>query len=217
MTQSKLTAQELEEIGLIGIIRADSSEHVVEAISALHRGGIRAVEITLNTPNALELIAATRRALGEGMRVGAGTILEPADAERAIEAGSEFIVTPTLQCDTIAVCRQHNVPIACGCATPTESLAAHRAGADFIKVFPAESLGLGYIKAIRGPLPFLKLMPTGGVSLENLAAFIQAGCVGIGLGGNLVSKRALQEQDWGGLTALAAQFVAALATARSHR
>jgi 2-dehydro-3-deoxyphosphogluconate aldolase/(4S)-4-hydroxy-2-oxoglutarate aldolase len=216
MQVGKLTAAELEEIGLVAIVRAPSDAHVVEAAEALLNGGMRAIEVTLNTPRALELIGAIREKLGGEMRVGAGTILSPMDAVAAIDAGAEFIVTPTMQPDTIRFCKHQGVPIACGCATPTESHIAHQAGADIIKVFPAECLGTSYIKAILGPLPFLKLMPTGGVSLDNLVSFIRAGCVGAGLGGNLVSRKALEDQDWPGLTALARQYVETLARARSN-
>jgi len=210
-----LTATELEEIGLIAIVRTDAEADFRRVADALAEGGIRAMEITLNTPGALPAIAALRRALSPTMRVGAGTILGPEDARAAHEAGAEFIVTPTLQLDTIAFCQQQGLPIACGCMTPTEALAAHRAGADFVKLFPSEGLGPGYVRALRAPLPFLKIIPTGGVSLDNLAAFIQAGSAGVALGGNLVSKAVLRDHDWTGLTATAREYVQALAEARA--
>jgi 2-dehydro-3-deoxyphosphogluconate aldolase/(4S)-4-hydroxy-2-oxoglutarate aldolase len=155
--------------------------------------------------------------MGPGLRVGAGTALGPEDAQRAMDAGAEFLVTPTVQPDTVAACRARGVPILCGAMTPTECLAAHHAGADFVKLFPADGLGPGYVRALRGPLPFLKIMPTGGVSLETLPAFIQAGCAGVALGGNLVSRPVLQTGDWGGLTRTARQYVEALAAARQGR
>ncbi len=210
-----LTAAELEEIGLIAIVRTDAETDFRRVADALAEGGIRAMEITLNTPGALPAIGAIRRALSPALRVGAGTILSPEDARAAHEAGGEFIVTPTLQVDTIAFCRQQGLPIACGCMTPTEALAAHRAGADFVKLFPSEGLGPGYVRALRAPLPFLKIIPTGGVSLDNLAAFIQAGSAGVALGGNLVSKAVLRDHDWTGLTATAREYVQALAEARA--
>jgi len=210
-----LTAAELEDIGLIAIVRTDAEADFQRVADALAEGGIRAMEITLNTPGALPAIGAIRRALSPTMRVGAGTILGPEDARAAHEAGAEFIVTPTLQLDTIAFCRQQGLPIVCGCMTPTEALAAHRAGADFVKLFPSEGLGPGYVRALRAPLPFLKIIPTGGVSLDNLAAFIQAGSAGVALGGNLVSKAVLRDHDWTGLTATAREYVQALAEARA--
>ena len=216
MTDS-LTAAELEEIGLIAIVRTDAEADFGRVAEALAEGGIRAMEITLNTPGALPAIAAIRRALSPAMRVGAGTILSANDARAAREAGAEFIVTPTLQLETIAFCRQNALPIACGCLTPTEALAAHQAGADFIKLFPSDGMGPGYVRALLAPLPFLKIVPTGGVSLDNLAAFIQAGSAGVALGGNLVGKAVLRDRDWAGLTATARGYVQALAAARAAR
>ncbi|MDQ2798056.1 MAG: bifunctional 4-hydroxy-2-oxoglutarate aldolase/2-dehydro-3-deoxy-phosphogluconate aldolase [Armatimonadota bacterium] len=209
-----LTAVELEETGLIAIIRTDFEADLMRVSQALAEGGIRAMEITLNTPGALAAITAIRHALSPGMRVGAGTILSPDDARSAFEAGAEFIVTPTLQTDTIAFCREHHLPIACGCMTPTEALTAHRAGADFIKLFPSDTLGPGYVRALLGPLPFLKIIPTGGVSRDNLAAFLQAGSVAVAIGGNLVSKATLRDQDWAGLTDAAREYMQTLAAAR---
>ena len=210
-----LTAAELEEIGLIAIVRTHAEADFGRVAEALAGGGIRAMEITLNTPGALPAISAIRRTLSPTMRVGAGTILGPEDARAACEAGAEFIVTPTLQPDTIAFCRQQGLPIACGCMTPTEALAAHEAGADFIKLFPADTLGPAYVRALLAPLPFLRVIPTGGVSLDNLTAYIQAGSAGVALGGNLVSKAALRDGDWSGLTATARDYVQALAAAAS--
>ena len=210
-----LTAAELEETGLIAIVRTDVEADFGRVAEALAEGGIRAMEITLNTPGALPAISAIRRALSPALRVGAGTILGPEDARAAHEAGAEFIVTPTLQPETIAYCRQQGLPIACGCLTPTEALAAHQAGADFIKLFPADTLGPAYVRALRAPLPFLRIIPTGGVSLDNLAAYIQAGSAGVALGGNLVGKAALRDRDWAALTATAREYVQALAAARA--
>jgi len=210
-----LTAAELEEIGLIAIVRTDADTDLMRVAEALAEGGIRALEITLNTPGALPAIGAVRRAFSPAMRVGAGTILGPQDARAAFEAGAEFLVTPTLQPDTIAYCRDNALPIACGCMTPTEALAAHQAGADFIKLFPADSLGPAYVRALRAPLPFLRIIPTGGVSLDTLALFLQAGCVGVALGSNLVSKTVLQNQDWDALAATARRYVQTFASARA--
>ena len=209
-----MTAQELEDIGLVAIVRTDSDKHLLKVAGALARGGIRAMEITLTTPGALDAVMQVRQKMKQTLRVGAGTILNPEDAEAAMEAGAEFIVTPTLQVDTIAFCRDTRLPIICGCMTPTECLAAHQAGADFLKLFPADNLGPGYVRALRAPMPFLKFMPTGGVSLDNLAEFIRAGCVGVALGSNLVSRQILENEDWDGLAELAGQYMAALQNAR---
>jgi 2-dehydro-3-deoxyphosphogluconate aldolase/(4S)-4-hydroxy-2-oxoglutarate aldolase len=210
-----LTTAELQEIGLIAIVRTDLDADMRRVAEALASGGIRAMEITLNTPNALASVTAIRRDLSPSLRVGAGTILNPEDARKAWEAGAEFIVTPTLQLDTITFCRQYALPLACGCLTPTEALAAHQAGADFIKLFPADALGPSYVRALLAPLPFLRIIPTGGVSLQNLGDYLQAGSVGVALGSNLVSRQILRDQDWAGLTAVARDYVQALAAART--
>lgn len=213
------TAAELETAGLIAIIRADAPQGVREAACALRRGGVRAMEITLNTPGALELIAAIRAETSgqDGvMRVGAGTILNADDARRTMEAGAEFIVTPTLQLDSIRVCRAAGVPIFCGAMTPTECLTAHQAGADFVKLFPAAGLGPDYVRALLGPLPFLKLVPTGGVSLENVASWLRAGCAAVAVGSELVSRRVLREHDFEGLTQSARRYIEAIHAARSE-
>ena len=210
-----LTPAELQDIGLIAIVRTSEPTDLFHAAAALADGGIRAMEITLNTPGALPAITAIRRELSPQLRVGAGTILNLQDAQNAAEAGAEFIITPTLQTDTIAFCRQRGLPLACGCMTPTEALSAHQAGADFIKLFPADTLGPGYIRALLAPLPFLKIIPTGGVSLTNMADYVGAGCAGVALGSNLVSKHFLHEQNWKGLSAHAAEYGKAWEAARS--
>ena len=212
----KLTAAELEEGGLIAIIRAKGDVDLARVAQALAEGGIRAMEITLNTPGALPAVAVIRKALGPALRVGSGTILGPDDAQAAMDAGAEFIVTPTLQLDTIALCRQRGVPIVCGCMTPTECLAAYRAGADFLKLFPADTLGPAYVRALRAPMPFLKFIPTGGVSLDTLPAWMEAGCAGVALGSNLVSAAVLRDKDWDALTSTARQYVKLLAESRAN-
>lgn len=209
-----LTAAELQEIGLIVIVRSELPTDLVHLARALAAGGVRAMEITLPTPGALDGIARIRQELGPKMRVGAGTVLGAVDAQAARDAGAEYLITPTLQMDTVALCVAQEIPLACGCMTPTEALAAQRAGADFIKLFPADTLGPAYVRALLAPLPFLKIIPTGGVSLENIADYVKAGSVGVAVGSNLVSKRALRENDWPGLTNLAHQYVEALAAAR---
>jgi 2-dehydro-3-deoxyphosphogluconate aldolase/(4S)-4-hydroxy-2-oxoglutarate aldolase len=212
-----LTAAEMEDGGLIAIVRTDRETDLMRAAEALASGGIRAMEITLNTPGALEAIGLIRRTLSPALRVGAGTVLGAHDARAAREAGAEFLVTPTLQPETIAFCRAHGLPLACGCMTPTEALAAHRAGADFIKLFPADTLGPGYVRALLAPLPFLKVVPTGGVSLENLASYVEAGSAALALGSSLVGKKALRDRDWAGLADTAQEYVQALTAARAAR
>lgn len=214
MPADKLTATELETIGLIAIVRAKGNVPLQPIAEALARGGVLAMEVTLNTPGALKGIGILREQFGGAMRVGAGTILGPEDALAALDAGAEFIVTPTLQPDTAALCREAGVPIACGAMTPTEVLAAHRAGADFVKLFPSDGLGPGYVRALLAPLPFLKLIPTGGVTRDNLADFIHAGCVGVAIGGGLISREILESADWDRLALLAEEYIQILTAAR---
>jgi 2-dehydro-3-deoxyphosphogluconate aldolase/(4S)-4-hydroxy-2-oxoglutarate aldolase len=202
------------EAGLIVIVRAASSENLVEAAHALAAGGVRVMEITLNTPGALGAIAAVRAKLPE-MLCGAGTIVTPGDAAAAIEAGAQFIITPTLQLETIGYCREQGVPVAPGCASPTEALAAHRAGAETIKVFPAATFGLPHIRAMLEEMPDLNLVPTGGVTRANLRHYFEAGCRVVAVGSNLVSRTVLETRDWAGLTRAAGEYVEAIAAAQS--
>jgi 2-dehydro-3-deoxyphosphogluconate aldolase/(4S)-4-hydroxy-2-oxoglutarate aldolase len=205
-------AEQIVDAGLIVIIRTGSSEHLVEAARALEAGGVRAMEITLNTPGALGAIAGIRKAL-PGMLCGAGTILSPGDAVAALGAGAQFIVMPTLQLDTVALCKERGVPVTPGCASPTEVLAAHRAGADLIKVFPAATLGLVHIRELLEEMPDLRLVPTGGVTPENCAEYFRAGCALVAAG-SAMSRSLLEKRDWAGLTALARKFTDAVAAAK---
>ena len=192
-----LNAIELEEIGLVAIVRSRGEVALADVAAALARGGIQAIELTLNTPGALAGLGLLRREFGDSLRVGAGTILSPDDAR-----GGDFSGGGVYR-DADCAVRHHRgcagdagIPIACGALTPTEALAVHRAGADFVKLFPAEGLGPSYIRALLAPLPFLKIIPTGGVRLDNLAEFKAAGCVGVALGSNLVSADILARGDW---------------------
>lgn len=207
----------IESCGLVAIIRAAAEVDLPETSRALLRGGIKALEITLNTPGALDAIRKVRQELGERICLGAGTILSPQDARTAIEAGAEFIVTPTLQPDAIAVCQSHDVPIVCGSLTPTEMLAAYQHGADYVKLFPAASFGVEYIKAVRAPMPFLKIIPTGGVSLTNLADFFAAGCPAVACGSNLADIKLIRDGKWDELAVLAKKFADGVTKARGQR
>jgi 2-dehydro-3-deoxyphosphogluconate aldolase / (4S)-4-hydroxy-2-oxoglutarate aldolase len=211
---TNLTASDLKEIGLISILRAPEPVDFVAISRALADGGILAMEITLNTPGALSAIGAVRSAVGSALRVGAGTILDENDARAAVDAGAEFIVTPTLQPQTIALCNSEQVPVICGCLSPTEALTAHRAGADFIKIFPADTFGPEYIRAILAPLPFLNVVPTGGVTLKNLKTWFDTGCAAVAVGGGLIGKQVLMDRDWEELRTSAHQFARAMANIR---
>jgi 2-dehydro-3-deoxyphosphogluconate aldolase/(4S)-4-hydroxy-2-oxoglutarate aldolase len=204
------TIARLLDPGVIAILRADSSEQLTEAARALVAGGIIAVEVTMTTPNALRVIADVRAALGNAVVMGVGSVIDAATCREAIEAGAQFVVTPATKPEVIAVCRERSVPIASGAYTPTEALAAYEAGADFIKIFPADIGGPGYIRSILAPLPMLRIIPTGGVTPETAGAFLGAGCVALGAGTSLVSREALRKCDWPAVTARAAEFVRAV-------
>jgi 2-dehydro-3-deoxyphosphogluconate aldolase/(4S)-4-hydroxy-2-oxoglutarate aldolase len=214
MTKSEIRERLLNP-GVVAIIRADSSAQLIDAAKALAEGGITAMEVTMTTPDALQVIRDVSQALGDGILMGVGTVLDTETARMALLAGAEFVVTPVMKPDIIQLCNRYSKLIACGAYTPTEALAAHEAGADFIKIFPADTLGPGYIKAIRAPLPQLQIIPTGGVDIHAAGDFIRAGCVAVAAGSSLVSKEILKTGDWAKLTATAKAFVEAVAIARS--
>jgi 2-dehydro-3-deoxyphosphogluconate aldolase/(4S)-4-hydroxy-2-oxoglutarate aldolase len=210
-------AQVIERIltpGVVAIIRADDSEQLIHASRALIDGGVTGIEITMTTPNALKVLADVRREFGDSVTPGMGTVLDARTARAALEAGAQFIVTPVLKPDVIACCNDADVPIFSGSYTPTEAQTSYELGADFVKIFPADGLGPKYIRAIRGPLPHLNIVPTGGVDVETAGEFIKAGCVAVAAGSTLVSKEILTKRDWKKLSDLASQFLAAVAKAR---
>ena len=193
----------------IAIVRLDNLEEAIQISRALLAGGITTIEFTLTNLHALEVIRPVQQELPENMLVGAGTVLDAENARRSIAAGAQFLVTPVLLPEVIAVGRGEGVPVICGAWTPTEILSAWRAGADLVKVFPAGVLGPAYIKDILGPLPDLLLVPTGGINLDNCAAFLAAGAYTVAIGGKLVSADIVRRRDWAGLTALAKRYVQA--------
>jgi 2-dehydro-3-deoxyphosphogluconate aldolase/(4S)-4-hydroxy-2-oxoglutarate aldolase len=213
---SRFDALGICDAGIVAIIRAGAGADLLGAARALARGGVRVLEITLNTPGALPAIERARRELSvDGVRVGAGTILSDGDAQAAIDAGAEFVVTPTLQPDSIAVCKSRSVPILCGCASATEAVTAQTAGADFVKLFPAGQLGVRYARDLLAALPSLRLVPTGGVSIDNLARYIEIGCPAVAVGSQLVDGTMIKREDWNGLSERAGAFMITLARARS--
>lgn len=193
----------------IAIIRLDDLTEAVAISRALVEGGLTALEFTLTNSAALDAVASARTALGETATVGVGTVLTAEQAQGAIEAGAQFLVTPAVRRDVISVAKAQGVPVACGAFTPTEILDAWEAGAPYIKVFPARTLGPSYIKDVLAPLPDLKLVPTGGVDLDNCAAYIKVGAFSVGIGSNLVDPKLVAAKDWAELTRRAAAYVAA--------
>jgi 2-dehydro-3-deoxyphosphogluconate aldolase/(4S)-4-hydroxy-2-oxoglutarate aldolase len=206
----------METTGVIAIVRFNRPEDLVQVAQAIARGGVRAIEFTMTTPNALEIIAASRREFGEEIVLGAGTVLDAETARAAILAGAEFVVAPTLNRGVIELCRRYSKIVVPGAYTPTEILNAWEWGADLVKVFPAEAGGPAYLKAVRAPLPQVKLVPVGGVSLENTAEFIRAGASAVAVGSNLVDKKLVAEKRFAELEALAGKFIAAVREARHN-
>lgn len=204
----------IERSRIVAIVRLERYDRAVEVARALLEGGISAVEFTLTGQGANEAIAACRAALGDAAQVGVGTVLRPEDAHASIDAGAQFVVTPALRPAVIGACRARSVPILCGALTPSEALQAHEAGAEMVKIFPARAFGPAYIKDLLAPLPFLKVVPTGGVSAENARAYLDAGAVAVGIGGNLVSAKAVAAGDWGAITAAARACVEATSGSR---
>ena len=202
--------------GIIAIIRADSSEQLVEAAAALLAGGVTAMEVTMTTPNALQVIAEVKARFGGQVLIGVGTVLDVETCRAAVDAGAEFVVTPVTKPEVIRTANQLGKPIASGAFTPTECLLAHESGADFIKLFPADHAGPGYIRNILAPLPMLRLIPTGGITPETAGDFLRAGCVALGAGSALVSKELLKKRDWATLTARAAEFVTSVRGAQQR-
>jgi 2-dehydro-3-deoxyphosphogluconate aldolase/(4S)-4-hydroxy-2-oxoglutarate aldolase len=200
--------------GVIAVIRADNSDQLLDAARAMAEGGVIAMEVTMTTPNAIDVIKAVTKELGDKILMGVGTVLDDVTARLAMLAGAEYVVTPVMRPDVIAMCRRYSKPIVCGAVTPTEALAAHEAGADFVKLFPADTLGPAYIKALKAPLPQLQIIPTGGVTTKTAGDFIRAGCAAVAAGSSLVSKEILAKKDWKTLTETSRQFVDAVAAAR---
>jgi 2-dehydro-3-deoxyphosphogluconate aldolase/(4S)-4-hydroxy-2-oxoglutarate aldolase len=199
------TLARLLDPGLIPVIRADSSGHIMAVCEALVAGGITALEITMTTPNALACISEAARRFAPRAVTGAGSVTTPEMCRATMQAGARFVVTPIMRPEIVPVAKAADCVVVLGALTPTEAQLAYEAGADFVKIFPAESPA--FIKAMRGPLPHLKIIPTSGVTLQTAPEFLAAGCVALGVGSSLLSPKILREQNWAELTRLAAEFV----------
>jgi 2-dehydro-3-deoxyphosphogluconate aldolase/(4S)-4-hydroxy-2-oxoglutarate aldolase len=203
------------ECGIVAVVRSPDSRQLVEVAQALADGGVTVIEITMTVPNALEVVRQVRQALGDRVLLGAGTILDPETARAALLAGAEYLVAPTVNRDVIRLCQRYDKLVMPGAFTPTEILSAWEAGADVVKVFPADVVGPAFFKALRGPLPQVRLMPTGGVDLKTAADFLRAGACCLGVGGQLVEPRAVAEGNFDRIRDLARQYVAVVQEVRS--
>ena len=193
--------------GVVAILRAPSGEKLVDVADALMAGGVQAIEVTFTVPGAHRVLEQVASRLGDRIILGAGTVLDPETARTAMLAGAQFIVCPTVNRKVIRLCRRYDIPVMPGALTPTEVLTAWEAGADVVKVFPSDVTGPNYLKILHGPLPQVRLMPTGGVTLQTVADFIRAGACAVGVGGNLVEAKAIAAGDMARIESLARQFV----------
>lgn len=191
---------------LIAVLRADSGESLIEVGRALAAGGVDAMEVTFTVPQAHRVIEKAVQSLGDGVLVGAGTVLDAETARIAILAGAAYVVSPHTDEKIIEMCRRYSVPVMAGALTPTEIVRAWQAGADIVKVFPADAFGPSYLKALRGPFPQVRLMPTGGVTVETASDFLAAGACALGAGSSLVEKRWMDRADWESIRQRAAAF-----------
>ena len=203
--------------GIVAIIRAPSGELLVDVAEALLAGGIDVMEVTFTIPGAIGVLEQVSERLGDRVLLGAGTVLDTETARAAILAGAEFIVSPSTNIDVIGVCKRYSKLSMPGAFTPTEVIAAWQAGADVVKIFPSDVHGPKYLKALRGPYPQVRMMPTGGVTLDTAADFLKAGACALGVGGSLVEPRALAERDLGRIEALSRKFVEAVRQARESQ
>jgi 2-dehydro-3-deoxyphosphogluconate aldolase/(4S)-4-hydroxy-2-oxoglutarate aldolase len=206
--------QQIQDLGVVAVIRMKDAAKLRRVVDAIAEGGVRAIEVTMTVPGAVELIAVLARSLPEEILLGAGTVTDGDTARAVIDAGARYVVSPVFRREVIAVCHERGVAAAPGCFTPTEILDAHDFGADVIKVFPATALGPQFIKDVRAPLPQVRLMPTGGVSLDNAGDWIRAGAIAVGVGSALLDAKAIEEGRYDVLTGNARRIVASVASAR---
>lgn len=204
------------DCGIVAVVRSPDSQQLVEVCRALADGGVSVVEITMTVPGALDVVRQVRQSLGDRLLLGAGTILDPETARAALLAGAEYLVAPTVNLDVIRLCQRYDKLVMPGAFTPTEILTAWEAGADIVKVFPADVVGPAFFKAMRGPLPQTRLMPTGGVDLKTAAEFLKAGACCLGIGSQLVEPRAVAQRQFDHIRDLARQYVAIVNETRKH-
>jgi len=203
----------ITEVGVVAVVRAETSEQAIEISKACIKGGITAVEVTFTVPNASQVIEGLAKAFKPNeLIVGAGTVLDSETARIAILAGAKYIVSPSFNLDTAKLCNRYQIPYMPGCLTITEMIAAMEAGCDVIKLFPGSAFGPSYVKAVKGPLPQINIMPTGGVSLDNVYDWVQAGVIAVGVGSELTGPA--KKHDYEGVTQLAKAFVQAFQDAK---
>ncbi len=214
LSSRESTVRTIQDLGIVAVIRMKDAGRLRAVIDAIAEGGVRAIEVTMSVPGAVGLIATLAPALPRSILFGAGTVTDAATARAVIDAGARFVVSPVFRRDVIDACHDRDVAVAPGCFSPTEILDAHEHGADVVKVFPATALGPSYIKDTRAPLPQLRLMPTGGVTLDNAGDWIRAGAVAVGVGSALLDLKAIEDGRFDVLVNNARRIVASVASAR---
>ncbi len=198
---------------VVALIRANNSDGLLDCAKALADGGLTSIELTMTTPGAIRMLEKATTELPDFI-FGLGTVLDAETARMGILAGAQFVVTPALRLDVITMCRRYSIPVFCGAFTPTEIVTAWEAGADAAKIFPAEFFGPSYIKSIKGPLPHIEMVPTGGVNAENVGAFLKAGAMATAAGSSLVDAKSLKDKNWAAITAKAKAFADAVAACK---
>ena len=205
------TRERIERLGAVAVVRLHTTEAALRVADALYAGGVTALEITLTVPDAFSVIAAVLKRFGDHVCVGVGTVLAAETVRGAVDAGAQFVVSPVFRADVIAESHRLGVPAMPGAMTPTEMLTAHEGGADVVKLFPADTVGPAFVKSVLAPMPFLRVMPTGGVTPENVGLWLAAGAVAVGLGSSLVDASLVANGDWDAVTRRARRVADAVA------
>jgi len=215
MDDKEKNLQDIVNCGVVAVVRVASAREAVEVCGAIAKGGVKPIEITMTVPGAIDAIKEFKSVMKDNVLLGAGTVLDSETARAVILAGVEFVVCPTLNLEVIEVCRRYSKIVIPGAFTPTEILTAWEAGADIVKVFPATVGGPRYLRDIRGPLPQIRLIPTGGVNVDNTPDFIKAGAVAVAAGSSLVDRKAVSQKKYDIITETAKRFVEAVKLARA--
>jgi 2-dehydro-3-deoxyphosphogluconate aldolase/(4S)-4-hydroxy-2-oxoglutarate aldolase len=206
MNRSEILSH-ITSTGVVAVIRMKDTRRLARVIEAVRLGGVKSIEITMTVPGAVDIIRDLVKSVPNEVRIGAGTVVDRDTAIAVIDAGAQFVVGPVLDLQIVKVCAERDRVVMPGCFSPTEIHTAWRAGADIVKVFPATSLGPKYFKDIRGPFPDIRLMPTGGVTIDNVGEWIAAGAVAVGIGSDLLDKKAIEEERYEVLTERAQRMV----------
>lgn len=207
--------QKLIDGGAVAVVRMSDSNKLIKAAEAILKGGVSAIEITMTTPNALRVIETATKELGSDVQIGVGSVLDAETARQAIDAGATYVVSPVFKPEIIHIAHNYDLPAMPGAFTPTEILTAHEEGADIVKVFPADVTGMAFFKAVLAPIPHLRLMPTGGVSLANAGEWLKAGACAVGVGSALLDNKAIAEENYSILTENARILKQSIASART--